>query len=154
MVGRELVQIVDGMLRRSNEVVDVGCLSRCFDCNTDGEGRSTDLRVVRHAPKRRAGAGYLAISPIRHVLQRQVCAIDGRRLIPHGQPQTSQDGPEGEDHPSPDPHALFCFRRWHLALCSRIEGLGDVFWALWVRCECGRRVGAFWWGHLAMLVDG
>jgi hypothetical protein len=152
VVGGEVVQIIDGMLRCADEVVGVACLRRYLNRNTEWKDGSADLGIVRHARGEQRET-YLAISPIRHVLQRKLCAIYGRSLPPYWQTQTGHNDPKRKDHPSPRPQALLRLRRRLFVAGSRADGLRSNWRGIWVRWDGGRRIGASWWSHLAMLLD-
>lgn len=63
---------------------------------------------------------YLAVSPVDHLLQREIGPWDGRRLPPYWQAQAEHDQPERENDVAASPDVGWLFGWWLLPRCYSI----------------------------------
>lgn len=105
MVRGELIQVIESMLRRPEKVVRILRRQWRFDGNAEREDWLAYLGGVSEQPifASRRRDYYLPLSPIRHVLQWQICTVYRRRLPPYWEAQAQHYGPEGEDGGPPSP---------------------------------------------------
>lgn len=74
---QKLIKRIKGLLRIMNEVLCVGGWDRGFDCDAQREDRFAYLASRQLRTTKSLYFPHLSLSPVRHLLQRQLCAVNG-----------------------------------------------------------------------------
>ena len=104
------------MLGGPNEVMSILLRNRGLDSDAKRKDGFADLDsfVSEMFEKVKTRRSNLAVRPVCHGLQRQLCPVYSCRLPPYWQPEEQNDQPEGEHYTASHPQARIWLGRWLL----------------------------------------